>query len=113
MALTRNGSRLDFAAFLGGLGGVMFKLIYPPCSYALRFLMSFSCCLGNKRVEWNGVYLILGLCDDTRLVVAVWCIVVFMVSVERSKVTLCPSLSPDIVNIINACLLKDLSKLMP
>ena len=55
LALTRNGSRLDFAAFLGGLGGVMFKLIYPPCSYALRFLMSFSCCLGNKsgRMEWG------------------------------------------------------------
>ena len=59
------------------------------------------------------MYLILGLCEDTRSVVAVWCIIVFMANVERSKVALCPSLSPNIVNIINACLLKDLSKLMP
>jgi hypothetical protein len=32
---------------------------------------------------------------------------------RKIKVILCPSLSPDIVNIINACLVKDLSKLMP
>jgi hypothetical protein len=32
---------------------------------------------------------------------------------RKIKVILCPSLSPDIVNIINACLVKDLSKLKP
>jgi hypothetical protein len=83
LALTRNGSRQDFADFLGRLGGVMFKLIYPPCSYALLFLMSFLAIWGTKGVEWSGVYLILDLCEDTRLVVAVWCILVFLVNAER------------------------------
>jgi hypothetical protein len=91
----------------------MFKLIYLS-TMQLRSAIPFvlSCCLGNKGVEWSGMYLILGLCEDTRLVVAVWCIIVFMVNVERSKVTLRPRLSPDIVNIKNACLVKDLSKLL-
>jgi hypothetical protein len=101
-------------SLLFGLDGVMFKLIYLS-TMQLRSAIPYVlfCCLGNKRgrMEWG--VLILGLCEDTRLVVAVWCIIVCMVNVERSKVTLCPSLSPDIVNIINACLVKDLSTLKP
>jgi hypothetical protein len=45
----------------------------------------FLAAWGTKVVEWNGVYSILGLCEDTQLVVAVWCIIMFMVNVERSK----------------------------
>ena len=43
-----------FRCFFWVLDGVMFKLIHPPRSYALLFLMSFSCCLGGKRGS-NGV----------------------------------------------------------